>query len=383
MKKAIQFGAGNIGRGFIGYLLSKSEYHVTFADVALDIINAIDQNKKYNVEIVGETSHTEVVSDISAILSSSEEIKEEINKVSLITTAVGPKVLSIIAKTISEGIKLRYENKNKELLNIIACENMGGASDYLKEEVLKYLNKDETEYLNKYIGFPNSAVDRIVPPYEGEKSNIADVRVEEFSEWIVDKTAIKGNLDIKGMVLTDNLKAYLERKLFTLNTGHAITAYMGYSLGKKTVKESIEDMEVEKIVKNSMIESGNVLIKSYNFEKKAHHEYIDKIISRFKNPYLLDEVSRVGREPLRKLGYNDRLIKPFRMAVSMNLPYENLLKGIVYALNYDHKSDDEVIKKSNILQNNDLEEAISEITGLDIKSEALRIIAKEYKNDLQ
>ena len=307
-------------------------------------------------------------------------ITKEINKVSLITTAVGPKVLKIIARTLADGIKLRREKGNEGFLNVIACENMGGASDYLKSEVLKYLNKEEIAYLEKYVGFPNSAVDRIVPPYEGEKINLADVRVEEFSEWIVDETAIKGKLDIQGMELTDNLKAYLERKLFTLNTGHAITAYMGYSHGLNTVKESIENKDIENVVRNAMIESGNVLIKRYNFDKKAHYEYIEKIIGRFKNPYLVDEVVRVGREPLRKLSLNDRLIKPFRMAVDMDLPYDNLLKGIVYALNYDYRDDEDAVKKNDMLKSMDLTKALSEITGLDKNLDALKIIAKAYKN---
>ena len=342
MKTAIQFGAGNIGRGFIGYLLSKSNYHVIFADVIVDIIDAINTNGKYNVEIVGEHSEVETISNISGILSTSEELINEISKASVITTAVGPKVLDIIARTIAEGIKLRYASGNTQFLNIIACENMMEGSHYLKLQVIIYLNDYEKEFLEKYIGFPNCAVDRIIPPFEGERSNLADVRVEQFSEWIVDDKEIKGVLEIHGMEHTDKLSAYLERKLFTLNTGHAITAYIGYSMGYKTIKESIEDQSIEKIVKNAMIESGNVLITEYSFDPKLHRQYIDKIISRFKNPYLIDEVTRVGRDPLRKLGYSDTFIKPYRMALYIGLPYENLLTGIVYALKYDYTGDPDV-----------------------------------------
>lgn len=381
MKKAIQFGAGNIGRGFIGYLLSKSGYSVIFADVIPEIIEAINEKGQYKVEIVGEKSHSEKVDNISAIMSTSPALIEEINNVSLITTAVGPKVLKIIAKTLAQGIKFRFEMGNEEFLNIIACENMIGASETLKKEVLEYLKDQEQAYLEKYVGFPNCAVDRIVPPYEGNKSNIADVRVEEFSEWIVDQTQIKGNLNIKGMELTDDLTAYLERKLFTLNTGHAITAYIGYSKGYETIKESIEYKSIEEIVEAAMTESGNILIKEYSFEMDAHKAYIKKILSRFKNPYLVDEVVRVGRDPLRKLGYNDRLIKPFRMAIDMELPYKNLLTGIVYALNYDYLEDEEVIKKNEILKEMKLEDAVSKITGLEKDSKALELIVEKYKNN--
>lgn len=104
-------------------------------------------------------------------------------------------------------------------------------------------------------------------------------------------------------------------------------------------------------------------------------------MSRFKNPYLVDEVVRVGRDPLRKLGYNDRLIKPFRMAIDMELPYKNLLTGIVYALNYDYLEDEEVIKKNEILKEMKLEDAVSKITGLEKDSKALELIVEKYKNN--
>ena len=133
------------------------------------------------------------------------------------------------------------------------------------------------------------------------------------------RKTLKGEIPkIEGMQLTDNLMAFVERKLFTLNTGHAITAYLGVLKGYETVKESIEDEEIATIVKEAMKESGEVLINRYGFEREKHYLYIDKIINRFKNPYLKDEVSRVGREPLRKLGFNDRLIKPLRGTIEYN-----------------------------------------------------------------
>lgn len=377
MKKAIQFGAGNIGRGFIGLLLSKSNYYLVFADVIEEMIDAINENKEYDVEIVGRDTRIETVRDIEAIRSTSKDLIEEIARVSLITTAVGPKVLAIIAKTLAEGIKLRFENENKNFLNIIACENMEGASATLKREVQKYLDEDHLIFLEKYIGFPNCAVDRIVPPYEGEKKNIADVRVEEFSEWIVDRNEIRGKLDIEGMKKVDKLEPYLERKLFTLNTGHAITAYLGHSKGYETVKESIEDDSIESLVRGAMVESGNILIKEYSFDRKSHLDYIERIIARFKNPYLKDELIRVGREPIRKLGYNDRLIKPFRMAVERDLPYENLLRGIIAALRYDYKEDKDVVEIDRMKNEMGLELAVSEITGLKIDSKALNLIIEK------
>lgn len=379
MEKAIQFGAGNIGRGFIGYFLSSSNYHVIFADINQDIVDAINTDRKYSVEIVGEKVQREYVENISAISSLNEKLIEEINETSLITTAVGPNVLDKIAPTIALGIRKKYQNKNNNYMNIIPCENMVGAADHLKEQVEKYLDDKEIEFMNSYIGFINCVVDRIVPPLGNDIKNIIHVAVEEFSEWIVEKTKFKGDIPkIKGMECTDNLIAYTERKIFTLNTGHAITAYLGYLAKYDTIRESILDSRIQKIVLGAMNESGEVLIKRYGFDKEKHEQYIKKILSRFKNPYLRDEVTRVGRQPLRKLSNDDRLIKPLKGTIEYNLENENLIKGIAAALSYDYPDDKEAVKMQNILEENTIKKGINIITGLDIDLKETDLIKNEY-----
>jgi len=227
MKKAIQFGAGNIGRGFMGAILSENNYEVCFADINEIVISELNNKREYTVEVVGQKCKEIIIKNVCGVLSNGEEILEKIKEAEIITTAVGPNVLKIIAKTLATGLEKRKDVKEKKYLNIIACENMIKGTTALKEEIFKYLSEEAKDYVNQYVGFPDSAVDRIVPPME-KTSDILKVRVEEFNEWIVDKTQFKGEIpELKGMTLTDNLMAFIERKLFTLNTGHAITAYLG------------------------------------------------------------------------------------------------------------------------------------------------------------
>lgn len=365
MKIAIQFGAGNIGRGFIGNLLSNSGYKVYFADVNKEIVNELKEKNEYIVEVVGENKTEVVVNNVDGILSNDVKLIDLITEAEIITTAVGPTVLTIISKSIAQGIIKRFEMKIKNNLNIIACENMINGTTFLKNEVEKHLNQEVIDYMNEFIGFPNSAVDRIVPPM-AKSSDILRVRVEEFKEWIVEAPLFKGEAPkIEGMDLTDNLMAFIERKLFTLNTGHAITAYLGVIAGHKTVKESIEDDNIEKVVKSAMHESGEVLINRYGFERETHNKYIEKILNRFKNPYLIDEVDRVGRQPLRKLGYNDRLIKPLRGTIEYGTKNSSLIKGIGAALKYRNNEDEQAVELEKKLNNQDLSLAIKEITSLE------------------
>lgn len=377
MKKAIQFGAGNIGRGFIGALLSNAGYHVVFADVNKGIIDKINKDKSYTIHVMDIECTEEKIENISGVMSNSDAILKEIAEAEIITTAVGPVVLPRIAETIAKGIKLRKENGSKSFLNIIACENAIKASSQLEKEVRNYLNKEESEYLENFVGFPNCSVDRIVPPVKSE--NILDVVVERFYEWNVEEKAFKGEVPkIEGMNLADNLMAYIERKLFTLNTGHAITAYFGYLKGYNTIDESINDEVIYNFVKKAMIESGEGLIAKYNFDKEAHLKYIDKIIARFKNPYLKDDVSRVGREPLRKLNENDRLIKPLITARGFNIETDNLLLGVGAALHYDNKDDEQSRELQNLIHEKGIRESIVKISNISDDIEVLDKIEKYY-----
>ena len=377
MKKAIQFGAGNIGRGFIGALLSKAGYHVVFADVNTEIINKINSDKKYTIHVMDTICSEEEISNISGVISTSDEIYKEIVEGEIITTAVGPVVLPRIAPTIAKGIALRKEKGIKTYLNIIACENAIKASSQLEEEVKKYLNEEEIEYLKEFVGFPNCSVDRIVPPVKSE--NILDVVVENYYEWNVEKSAFKGEIPkIEGMNLVDNLMAYIERKLFTLNTGHAITAYFGYLKGYETIEESIKDEVIYGFVKNAMIESGKGLIAKYNFDEEAHYKYIDKIIDRFKNPYLKDDVARVVREPLRKLNENDRLIKPLITARGFNINTDNLLLGVGAALHYDNKEDSQSVQLQSLINEKGIKASLAEISKISGDTDVLDKIEKYY-----
>ena len=363
MKKVIHYGAGNIGRGFIGKILSDNSYEVTFIDVNEAVINQLNTDNEYIVEVVGKESREETVKNVNGLMSGDmDNILELSLKANLITTAIGPNVLKIISKSVAEIIKFRMKQGIEEFLNIIACENMIKGSTFLKENVLEHLGEEEKKYAEKWVGFADSAVDRIVPPANTEGKVVTYVMVEEFYEWIVDENQIKGKLDIEGMIKTDNLMAYIERKLFTLNTGHAITAYLGWLNGLKTIEESIFNTDIRKVVNGAMSESGEVLIKRYGFQREKHYQYIEKILKRFENPYLKDDVARVGRQPIRKLGKNERLIKPLLGTLEYNVSNEYLITGIAAALRFKGE-DEESIMLEKMITEKGVEETLKEITG--------------------
>lgn len=364
MKTAIQFGAGNIGRGFIGMLLAQAGYKVYFADVNPVIIDRLAQDKKYTVHIMDVEKKDYEITNVDGIFSNGEEIIGEIAKAEVITTAVGLTILPRIAPTFVAGIRAKIANGSKEYLNIIACENALRASSQLKAHIYGALNDEEKAYCDEYVGFPDCSVDRIVPPMVNEIPT--DVVVENYYEWNVEKASFKGEIPaIEGMNLADNLDAYIERKLFTLNTGHCITAYLGVIKGLSTIKDAIEDPEIYALVHEAMEQSGAGLVKKHGFDAEAHAAYIEKIIKRFKNPYLNDDVARVGREPLRKLSATDRLIKPTMTAVGYGLPVDKLIVGIAAALRYNNPEDPQSLEVQAKIAEKGVVEALREISGVE------------------
>ncbi|HCH02580.1 MAG TPA: mannitol-1-phosphate 5-dehydrogenase [Vibrio sp.] len=379
MKNAVHFGAGNIGRGFIGKLLADADVQVTFADVNAPLVDQISHKQEYKVKVVGSKCQIDTVNHVTAVNSASDDVIERIIHTDLVTTAVGPNVLDIIAKTIATGITKRFEAGNLKPLNIIACENMVRGTTHLKGEVYKYLSPNLHTQADTLIGFVDSAVDRIVPPAEAANDDPLEVTVESFSEWIVDESQFKGEIpDIAGMEKTNNLMAFVERKLFTLNTGHCITAYLGCLKGHRTIREAIEDPEIYFDVKQAMHESGEVLIQRYQFDREMHGAYIQKILDRFANPYLVDEVDRVGRQPIRKLSANDRLIKPLLGTIEYGTENTTLLKGIAAACKYRNDNDPQAIELQKSIQDQGIKKTLAHYTGLNENSAEVQKIESLY-----
>ena len=381
MKRAIQFGAGNIGRGFIGAVLSEAGYHVVFADVNMEVIDRINKDGAYTVHIMDVESRDVRISNISGVDSGGGEIVDEIVRAEIITTAVGLRILPFIAPAIAKGIAARRAAGVGEPLNVIACENGIRATSQLREEVYKHLSAEEAAWCDAHVGFADCSVDRIVPPVRSE--NPIDVVVENFYEWNVEeKSFVGGAPHIEGMNLADNLLAYIERKLFTLNTGHAITAYLGRMKGLATIDESIADPAIFAIVKEAMQQSGQALVEKFGFDRDAHFKYIDKIIGRIYPIFgAILMFSALGvfiglfvkGYPLLNLW--DRLVKPMMTAREYGLPCDKLLLGIGAALHYNNPEDPQSVKMQELIAAKGLRQAVSEITSIPATDPVIEEIA--------
>jgi mannitol-1-phosphate 5-dehydrogenase len=377
---AVHFGAGNIGRGFIGSLLSQSGYEVVFVDVNEEVVRLLNEKKEYRVLIADESGKEEVIRNVSAVNSQKETDKviHYLTEADLVTTAVGPNILPIISSTLAEGLRKRL-SVNQKPLNIIACENMIGGTTFLKEKVFEKISDEEKSLFERNYGFLDCAVDRIVP--NQKNSDPLAVTVEPFFEWVVEQKNVVGDIpNVKGMQLVDDLMPYIERKLFTVNTGHAMAAYLGYNKKLQTIKEAMDNKEIYSDVQQALNESGAVLVKKYGFNENDHKKYIEKIIHRFTNPSISDEIVRVARSPIRKVGANDRLMKPAKQYYELfNEVPAGLTKGIAALLLFDYQEDPEAIELQETIKNAGIEGALSQYAQLEKDHPLAEAIIKQVE----
>lgn len=374
MKKVVHFGAGNIGRGFIGALFAQSGYHVTFVDIAPEVIKLLNTEDSYDVRTASEPQKTYTIKNVSGINNQldPDQVIAAINEALFVTTAIGPKVLPFIAPLIARALVSRT---NSEKLYVIACENQINATDLLKKEIVKALDLEQIKALEGKVYFLNSAVDRIVPLQHND--NPLDVLVEDYHEWIVETD--EPLPEITGMQTVPDLSPYIERKLFTVNTGHAVTAYLGYLAGKQKIHEVLRDPAIYAQVKATIEETGAYLIRKYQFEPEVHEQYIEKILHRFQNPQLNDDVTRVGRSPLRKLGAQDRLVRPAVEAYKLGLPYEHLARAIAACLHFDVSEDSEAAVLQKQLKETGTVSVLKNVCGLDENNPIAQAVLKNYE----
>lgn len=366
MKKAVHFGAGNIGRGFVGVILNEAGYELVFSDVAAPLIDALNTEESYTVHEVGADPKDITITNFRGINSAEnpDALAEEIATADVVTTAVGPTVLKFVAVNIAQGLQKRAELGTPGKVAVMACENAINATDGLAEEVRKHYAAADEQAI-----FANTAVDRIVPnqaPGQG-----LDVTVENYYEWAVETGPFGDDVpSINGATWVEDLAPYITRKLFTVNTGHATLAYFGAQAGISKISDALANDEIRAKVEATLAETKDLIVRRFGFEPEVQQTYIEKILSRFANKDLPDTTDRVGRSPLRKISRNERFIGPAADLAELGRPTDALLATVAALLEFDVAADPEAVSLQQTLAElkageSDLDTVTAQLTSLD------------------
>lgn len=385
---AVHFGAGNIGRGFVACFLNQSGYEVIFVDVMDATIDLINKTPSYKVIEVGkEGTEEKVISNYRAINSKTHEadVVKAIAEADVVTCSVGPNILKFIAPVIAKGLVARSTDTTPAA--VIACENAIGATtnlfNFIKQaDTVKDWSEEEHSARAVY---GNSAIDRIVPAQDADAG--LDVKLEKFFEWVVEQKpfASRGVPKIEGIKWVDELAPFIERKLFTVNTGHATAAYWGYAKKHATVDAALDDPEVMAEVKAALAETTELIVNKFGIPLEEQQAYAQKIIVRIANPELKDAVERVGRAPLRKLSRKERFIGPAFELAESGKSTDALLKAADKAFRFQNvKDDDESAELAKIIAANSPEDIVTKVTGVTSSDKlfpALLEVVKKVKAD--
>ncbi|MFM6967533.1 MAG: mannitol-1-phosphate 5-dehydrogenase [Microbacteriaceae bacterium] len=356
---AVHFGAGNIGRGFIGLLLHNAGHHVTFVDVAAPLIDEINATDSYRVIETGAGAQTHTVTDFGGLnsVTDADAVVEAIAGADIVTTAVGPNILKFVAPLIARGLAQRSAEKP---LVVMACENAISATDLLRAEIAQHADEDALARGR----FANTAVDRIVP-IQPEGQGL-DVTVESFCEWVIESTPFGADVPtIPGAHFVADLAPYIERKLLTVNTGHASTAYLGKRHGATFIAEALENPEVLAAVQAVLAETTDMLVRRHGLDADEQKRYAGKTVTRFQNPGLADLVDRVGRQPLRKLSRHERLIEPAAALAEVGVTPTALLAVVTAAIQFDVAEDPESVELQQRRGTLSAEAFATEVCGID------------------
>lgn len=373
--KIVVFGAGKIGRSFIGQLFSSGGYKVIFIDKNEQLIEELNKRNSYNIIIKKDPEEIINVRNVSGLkLQQKDEIINEIVSTEIMAVSSGPAGLTSAICLIAEGLKKRSESSSCKPLDIIIAENLRNASGYFETELKKLL--PENFPLKTTAGLIETSIGKMVPIMSRKdiEEDSLQIFAEAYNTLILDRQGFLNPVpDIKGLSPKNNIKAWVDCKLFIHNLGHAASAYLGYLYDPHMIfiYEALEIPEIYKMVRSIMLQSSLFLLKKYpeDFTESFLTVHIDDLLQRFCNRSLGDTIFRVGCDLYRKLGPEDRIAGCIKLAIEQDLPYDKVLPVLLCACRFNARdeegnsleSDLDFIKKYK----DDIAKVLEEVCGFD------------------
>lgn len=377
--QAVHFGAGSIGRGFLGQIYCESGYHTTFIDVVEPVVAAINARGGYPLhEISDDGTRTLWIDHVSAVNGKDvDAAAEALAGADIASTAVGLHALPYIAPAIARAVEKRADRADALPLDIIICENLKDAEAHMRSLVASHLDPTYHRFLDERVGFVEASIGRMVPVMTaGQRAeDILAVWVEPYCELPVDARGFRGAVPaLKYLKPTSNFSAYVERKLFVHNLTHAATAYLGYRQGFEYIYQSIRDAGIRTRVEAAGRETCAALVKKYGMSADDLEAHLQDLIRRYHNRALADQVSRVGRDPVRKLGPDDRLVGAMGLCRSFGIEPLSVAVAAAAAILYDNPEDPASVEVQALLRDGGVDAVLERICGLDTGSEEANMI---------
>ncbi|MBM6764707.1 NAD(P)-binding domain-containing protein [Faecalicoccus pleomorphus] len=293
MKNAVIIGAGQTGRGFIAPILQDDEYTITFIDKDEELIKSLNQKKKYSIRYFGNTAPTRKIDAFKAFVSTSEEAAEALRNADVICT-------SVFSSHLAELIPLfrEVEKERKTPMQIICCEN---GVNVKKDLVAAKLNACITEGI-------------IFCTTLRPNKDSLDLLCENIQDLPIDASVEGLTVSVRRMPLERKFADLIQRKIYTYNFMSAIVSYLGWYKGYEIYGKAANDSDIAYVIEKIKPVVSRVIAHVYAISEEEQLAFTQRAIDKFQNEEIIDTIYRNARQAKRKLGANERILSPMRMA---------------------------------------------------------------------
>lgn len=369
-------GAGKIARGFIGHLLYLSRIPFVFIEKNETLAELISRRGQYAVNILGSPEKNCLVKGVKAIsFSDTAAVAEAIAGADAIFTAVGGKNLCDIVPLLVKGIEKKAEVGGN--LNIVTCENWKAPATVLRAGVEESISLSAKPYWAEHVGITEAVIMRsaIEPEAELLKIDPLLVSVQDFWELPVDASRIVGALpEIQGLERVDQFAGFLERKFYTYNAANGTVSYLGALLGFEKLADAAHDQRILAILDGVYLETSQALALKHAFPLEEQLAFTLTSKNKLQDETIVDTIERNARDPLRKLGLDDRLVGAARLVQAYGIVPDHLCVAIAAAIYYQNEGDIFASKLADIRENEGIDAVLEKICGLEANGELGQLI---------
>lgn len=359
--RIIILGTGRVGLGALGVALALQGHDVVFAARKDEVVDSINRHG-YFVHTKGAVEAVVEVRGVRAVGMKGEFFANEVAEADQIFTSVRPDNLPEIAPVLAASILHRIKTGRSRPLDVFCCENIKNSGSQIERLIFANLPYQYAQQVQDYVGFNSAISDRIVSAQEKDEEGRIIVTADATGDVLFDTLQVKGEFDVlppfKGL---DNFPASIEEKLYILNCGHAVCAYLGYRRGYTYIHEAMADEAINRSVVGAMLEAQRAL--QFKHGRSLHYGgLISEILTSFSNAALKDTIARVGRDPIRKLQTDDRLIGPAKLAYRYGIEPTNLIQGCAAALTFSQDDDPQAIEMQKLIRERGIDYALDFIS---------------------
>jgi len=361
-------GAGKIGRGFLAHLIWRGGYPWTFIEANRSVVEGLRARGVYHVAIAGKSGATTAIRGFTIYHPEEPEARMAMKTAETIFTAVGGAQVESLGVRWRAVVAERMAEPGHSPVNWITCENWVHPAEVLRQGLIAGMDGPMLERAKVELGVAEATVLRscIEPTAEQRAQDRFSVQVQDYWELQVDRDALVLPLpSIPGLVAVPNFRRALERKLYTYNAASATMSFLGALIGLRYLHEAASEPRILAITRQVLAETGQAVCEQYGYSRDDQERFAASAIAKYQDAAILDTLERNVRDPIRKLGRDDRLVGAARLCLTAGIQPRAVALAIAAGLRYREPSDPSAQRLGELMAQAGLDTVLVQVLGID------------------